>query len=317
MSELNEYRKYGPLRGQAQPGSKLIAIGGGKGGVGKSFVSSGIAMFLANMGHKTVLVDLDLGAANLHTYLGMGMPDKTLQTIIDDGSYDIDKILSSTHLRNLKLVAGSNDSLDIADINTQQRSQLIRSLFYYPADFIILDLSAGTHNTTLDFFNMAQKHIIVTTPEPISIENAYRFMKAAFFQVLKRYEKQLDLESTIMDLMSRKNELDLRCPADLLHIINQVEPEKGPALTHILSRYKFDIILNQSRTFRDSSMGHSIQSVAKKYFGVPAEYLGTVDHDNAVWQSLRNNKHLLIESPIPEFMLNYLVSAEIYQTLNL
>tara|TARA_B100000749_G_scaffold122825_1_gene93975 strand:- start:229449 stop:230417 length:969 start_codon:yes stop_codon:yes gene_type:complete len=297
VSDISEFRKYGPLRGQAQPGSKIIAIGGGKGGVGKSFVSSGLAIFLANMGHKTLLVDLDLGAANLHTYLGMGMPKNTIQSIVDDGSYDIEKVLNPSHIQNLKLVAGSNDNLDIADINTKQRSQLMRSLFYYPSDFIVLDLSAGTHNTTLDFFNMAQKHIVVTTPEPVSIENAYRFMKASFFQVLKRYEKQLDLAETVVDLMARKDELNLRCPADLLHIINQVEPEKGPALTRILSRYKFDIILNQTRTFKDNSMGHSIQSVTKKYFGVPSEYLGNVDYDNAVWQSLRKNKHLLVESP--------------------
>lgn len=298
MSNLieNNYIKQN-IRGTKSSASSIWAIAGGKGGVGKSFVSSSLGIFLANMGFKTLLVDLDLGAANLHTCLGEQESRSNLNHFLKDPTAPLSSAISPTNFNNLSILGGGNDSLDVANISVEQKTRLMSALYSHPSDFILLDLSAGTHDTTIDFFLMANEHLIVTTPEPSSMENAYRFMKAAFFRHLKRYESQFLLGPVIAELMNSKNELGIRSPADLLTLIFQRDPVNGARLQQQMQNFIFKIILNQTRTFKDVNLGSSIRSVSQKYFGIQADFLGHVDFDNAVWQSLRKRKHLLVEYP--------------------
>lgn len=82
IKTLSDFKYATDIRGRAQANSTIIAVGGGKGGVGKSFVSTNIAIFLANMGFSTTLMDLDLGAPNVHTSLGEPLPAKKLSRFL-------------------------------------------------------------------------------------------------------------------------------------------------------------------------------------------------------------------------------------------
>lgn len=249
------------------------------------------------MGHETYLVDLDLGGANLHTTLGEGMPKIGVNEFLTDTSLDLKDVAINTSFPNMKLIAGSSDLLDVADVNDFQRSRLMSAIYGLKTKFIVLDLSAGSHNTTLDFFLMANHKLVVFTPEPSSIENAYRFIKAAFYRKIRRYENQLHLTGLVAELMNQKNELGLRAPSDLLRAIVARDPENGKQLQYLMSQMGFDIVLNQVRALKDAELGPSIQGVCTKYFGLPFNYLGHVEHDNAVWQALRKRRHLLLEYP--------------------
>ena len=286
-----------PQRGSLSSQSKIIAVGGGKGGVGKSFISSNIAIFLANMGYKVVLVDLDLGAANAHTTLGEGLLKVGISDFLNGRINNLDEIAIATYQQNLRLISDSHADIDVANINLDQVSRLMSALYNLQADYLVLDLSAGTHSTTVDFFLMAQHHLVVFTPEPSSIENAYRFMKTSFFRKVKRYERQLGLEQALQDIMSQKDELQIRQPADLISALLKREPDRGQMLVQKLNSLQFNIILNQTRIHKDIDVGYSVQSVANKFFGIPARFIGHLDYDNAVWQSLRKKKHLLLEYP--------------------
>ena len=297
MSEVFDLEKFKVLRGSQKANAQIWAVGGGKGGVGKSFTSSSLGVFLSNMGYKTYIIDLDLGSANLHTTLGAGIPQIGLQNYITEQVKDFKDIAVKTPFTNLKLISGNNDALDMANISSAQKSKIMSGIYNLDADYIILDLSAGTHETTLDFFLMAHKHLLVTTPEPSSIENAYRFMKAAFFRYLKRYEYQFNLGDTINELMTNKVELGIKSPADLLKLIKVKDPENGRRLYDQVNSLCFKIVLNQTRTFKDVELGESIKLVSGKYFNLNTEFLAHVDHDNAVWQSLRKRTHLIVEYP--------------------
>ncbi|NJL25092.1 MAG: MinD/ParA family protein [Calothrix sp. SM1_5_4] len=134
--------------------------------------------------------------------------------------------------------------------------------------------------------------MVVFTPEPSSIENAYRFLKASFFRKLRRYEHQLHLKTLIDELLDNRRENNIRNPADLIRILVEREPVLGTKLKHIMDDLGFSIILNQARTRQEVEMGHAIQSVCNKYFGFHCEFLGGLEYDNAVWQSLRQRNHL-------------------------
>ncbi len=288
---------FSPLRGVMAPKSTIIAVGGGKGGVGKSFVSSSIAIFLSHLGYKTLAVDLDLGGANLHTNLGEGLPGCGINEFLSNPNMRFQDAVSSTRFPHLQLISGASDELDTADISPQNRSRLMSEIFHYPADYIVLDLSAGTHNATLDFFLMATRKVVVMTPEPSSMENAYRFMKSAFYRQIRRFESQFGLAEKVAHLMSQKATYGIRCPADLLRTLQRLEPVNGLQLSQLMQNTCFEIVLNQGRTFKDLELGAGVQSVCTKYFGVPAQLLGQLEFDNAVWQTLRKRRHLLIEHP--------------------
>jgi flagellar biosynthesis protein FlhG len=284
-------------RGFMQAGSVLVAVGGGKGGVGKSFISSNLGIFLANMGFNTVLVDLDLGAPNLHTALGEPPTTKNFHEYINGKYESIVEATVSTRFPNLRFLSGANDHSELANISILEQSRLMSALYRIKADFTILDLSAGTHTSTLDFFLMAHRHIVALTPEPTSIENAYRFMKACFYRRLKRYERQLKLEDTIASLMMDSEKLKIKIPADLLQAIAVAKPQQGLQIQEVMQNLRFDILLNQTRSSADVQIGHSIESICRKYFGIPAHLLGHISHDNAVWHALRKRRPLLLESP--------------------
>lgn len=285
---------FSQMRGRVDSGATIIAIGGGKGGVGKSFVSSSISIFLAQLGYKTLAIDLDLGGANLHTSLGVPLSNRGINEFIIDPSLELGDLVQETHWPNLKLISGSSETLDTANVDEIQRSRIMSAIFRYRTDFIVLDLSAGTHYSTLDFFLMAKHKVVVFTPDPSSIENAYRFLKAGFFRKLRRYEHQLHLKMQIDDLLTNKATHKIKNPSDLMRALIEREPVLGLKLKNILSELNFEIVLNQARTRQEMDMGFALQSVCNKYFGFPCEFLGGLEYDNAVWQSLRQKNHLLI-----------------------
>ena len=284
-------------RGKKKPTSQLIAVGGGKGGVGKSFISSSLAIFLSQMGYKTVLIDLDLGGANLHTYLGQGLPETGINEFIKDPSASISDVAQRTHFRNLKLISGASESYDTTELSPTEKTRLMSEIFKLDADYVIMDLSAGTHTLTLDLFLMAQEKIVVMTPEPVSIENAYRFIRSCFYRRIKRFEYQLDLQDELKYVMGNRKELGIRTPADLLYHMNKHYPENGGELSQLMKSFSLEIVLNQGRTQNDLKLAPSIRTVCNKYFGITCELLGEIEYDNAVWQALRQRKHLLVESP--------------------
>ena len=142
--------------------------------------------------------------------------------------------------------------------------------------------------------------------EPTSIENAYRFMKASYYRKLREAESELGIQSLIEAAMDSRNNLGIKSPADLVRYIHQTNPEAGLRLSNKISDFSIQLLLNQVRTRQDIELGHSMKSVCKKYFGIEANYLGYIDHDNAVWQSLRKRRPMVIEYPYSSIVGQFL-----------
>src|SRR5687768_3047212 len=172
-------RAPGPSKSRAR---KVIAVGGGKGGIGKSLVSANLGIALAGRGASVVMLDADLGGANLHTCLGVAQPTVSLSDFIDNRVGRLEDTIVSGGVERLGLIAGAHDTLDAANPKHAQKARLLRHLRALDVDYVILDLGAGTTFNVLDFFLAADLGLVVLLPEPTSIENAYRFIKAAFFR---------------------------------------------------------------------------------------------------------------------------------------
>jgi flagellar biosynthesis protein FlhG len=289
------------------PSSKKIwAVGGGKGGVGKSLVSANVAICLALMGNKVVAVDLDLGGANLHTCLGLPIPSVTLSDYISKKITNFEDLLVPTPINNLKIISGAQDELGMANLKHMHKNQIIRKLGDLDADYILFDLGAGTAFNTIDFFITADKGILVVLPEPTSIENTYRFLKSVFYRRLKMVEGIAELEPMILESLNAKvTSGNSASPADLIRRISEHNPELGLRVKAEMAEFRPNLIINQVRSQADIDIGYSIQSICRRYFGIEMTFPGYLDYDQSVWQSVRKRKPLLIEYPNSKLVNNF------------
>ena len=115
-------------------------IGGGKGGSGKTFLTSVLARLLAESGKRTLLVDLDLGAANLHTLVDVAYPTKSLSDFIRRKTPFLQDTVLQTPTPNLFLISGAHDSLDIANLPYEQKIKIVKAISKLEYDWILLDL---------------------------------------------------------------------------------------------------------------------------------------------------------------------------------
>jgi flagellar biosynthesis protein FlhG len=275
---------------------KIWAIGGGKGGVGKSLVTANVSICLALMGHKVVALDLDLGGANLHSCLGVPVPEKTLSDYLNKKARSLSDLLTPTPIENLSLISGAQDEVGMANLKQVQKSKIISRLSELDADYILLDLGAGTTYNTLDFFLTADKGLLVSLPEPTSIENTYRFLKSYFHRKLKLMEEFLDFGPVIDKALNSKMS-ENSAPAQLINTVISIDPLKGRMLKSEIEKLCPKLIINQVRTQSDVDIGVSMGLICKKYFGISLDFVGFLDYDAAVWQSVRKRRPLLLEFP--------------------
>ncbi len=172
----------------ARSAPEIVCVGGGKGGVGKTCVSVNLAITIAQRGWRVVLVDADLSCSNVETVLGVRSEARLDDFFYQKGSKDLGRVVCETQYDNLRVIPGTTGLLDVANPRYQQKQALIRELRCLEADLIIVDLDAGAHLNTLDFFLMTETNgILVIAPERTSIDNAFKFLRAALFRRIERF----------------------------------------------------------------------------------------------------------------------------------
>ena len=267
-------------------GARLLAVGGGKGGVGKTFVTANLATALARLGKRVVVVDVDLDGANLHTCLGVPSPQRSLADFVSEREEDLGKLLVDTPLANLKLIGATHGNLADAQPSHLRRVRLVRGLRQLDADVVLLDLGAGAHASVLDYFLVSDDGILVLQPEPTSVENAYSFLRAAFYRRMRLAMVGHGVRQLVTLAMDQRNERGIRTPLDLLREIEATDTAEARRFVETMRVFRPRVIVNGARTAEDVKLGFAVTSVCKKYFGIDAEYLGYVNYDDEARRSV-------------------------------
>lgn len=262
-------------------GARIVSVGGGKGGVGKTFVAANLAAALAREGHRVVAVDADLEGANLHTCLGTRVPHSSLADFVAQREDDLGKLVVDTPIEGLRLIAGTHAHLGAAQPSHLRRVRLVRALRRMPADIVLIDLGAGHHSSVLDYFLVADEGVVVLTPEPTSVENAYAFLRASFYRRLRLAMVGHGVRKLVTQAMDQRNERGIRTPVDLLREIEAQDAEDGVRFVETMRAFRPRIIVNSVRTADEIKLGFAVRSVCRKFFGIDADYLGYVNHDEA------------------------------------
>lgn len=284
--------------GQIQNDARKViwTIGGGKGGSGKSFITANIGICLSKLGARVILIDADLGGANLHTFLGISPPAVSLSDFIKRRVSRLQEVLIPTAIPNLQLLTGAQDLLNAADAKSVQKRKLLRSIQNLKGDYILVDLGGGNSLSVLDFFLMSDGGILVVTPEPTSIENTYRFLKSAFYRRLKQSASSHPVKALIDGAMDGKNEMGIKNPYDLIEAVRRINEEDAKRMVEEVEIFHPNLILNQVRSKKDIEIGFSIRSACRKYFGLHLHYLGYVVYDQDVSHSIRRRRPLVLEN---------------------
>ncbi len=163
------------LRKLVSQETRIIAVASGKGGVGKTSLSVNLSVQLAKMGKKVLLLDADLGMANVDILLGV-RPEFTLVDVLQHGK-SIQEVITSTRY-GVKVIAGVSGMASLADLPEQKRVLFISELKKLSeADYLVIDTGAGISKNVIDFVLAAEDAFIVLTPEPTSIQDSYGLIK--------------------------------------------------------------------------------------------------------------------------------------------
>jgi len=293
--------------------AQLWVIGAGKGGVGKTFVSSSLGITLSKLNSKILIVDFDLSGANLHTTFGL-LPNKKNIGCYFKGEESLINLIVPTAIPRVSLVQGFWNSWNPADISIEQTQKLISECKELPFDYILFDLGAGPALCHLELFARADERILVSNSEPTCVEKNYRLIEAFICHSLKGSsspEAYVALENALMNYrgLEKKGFFSFR---EYLKNSCGFSFDFFEALQHKPMR----LIINESRSRLDQDLGHSMKSVCHKYYDFAIDYVGAVDFDNAVWQSVKSREPVLIEKPFTPLAGQFLTICKLLTNPN-
>lgn len=275
-------------------GTQLWVVASGKGGVGKTFITSSLGITLSKLNHSVLLIDFDISGANLHTHFGVSLSDNNLRRYFN-GEVKLVEITQPTHVPRLSYLQGLWDYWTPTDIQPSKMKGFIEDCKKLPYDYVIFDLGAGPHSAYLEIFVAADEKFLITNAEPTSVEKTYRYIEAYICYKLQEIGSQDSLEklhNALRIYRSQKKHGQFSFRSYL-----QQATGFGAEYFESLLEHPVRLIINESRSHLDKDLGHSIKSVCNKYYDLKIDYLGHVDFDNAVWQAVGNREPVLIEKP--------------------
>jgi flagellar biosynthesis protein FlhG len=258
----------------------IISVASGKGGVGKSMVVSNLGLLLARRGKKVILVDLDIGGANLHILFGIFHPNASLTDFLSHRIPHLQETAQQLALSsNLRLIPGTGETLITCNLQHAKKRRLIRHLQKLDADIVLVDVGAGTSYHTLDFFLLADMFLAVATPDPTSVLDLYRFIKlAAIRKVLSAFLARDPVSETLLNQ-------DFHSITEVLEAVGRTS-ETGVALAReAIQNFQPSLILNRMTPKSRINTLH-LQQLLKQYVGTTLTVAGNIPEDGSVHQSI-------------------------------
>jgi flagellar biosynthesis protein FlhG len=272
---------------QTANGKKLWSIGGGKGGIGKSVFTLGLGICLARLGKKVILMDADLGGANLHTLMGVRYPAFTLEDFLLKRVENLEDIVLDTQIEGIGLICGADDILGAANPTFAQKIRVLNQIESLPADFVLLDLGAGTSYNTLDFFNYSSGKIAVFSSQATSLQNVYGFLKNSLFRKISReFAKDDDVLWLLYQSGSKAPEAKIESINDLLTHLQGKNADKHGDLRQLLKDFQVFLVVNMIKTDRDFQAAQIIQNVTHRFLELAPQVLGYLHYDLAIEQAV-------------------------------
>jgi flagellar biosynthesis protein FlhG len=273
---------------------RMLAVGGGRGGAGKSLVAQSLAVYFAQIGKSVVLVDLDPTGANLHAQFGASAH---ATPAIEDTTEELTKLLVPTNVPGLMLLPAPHDAIDPPlQLRAGRKNRWLSRLRALQTDYLVLDVGPGHGHLAVDVMLSSDFAICVTVPEPPAIEATYRFVRAAYRRKLRRALVQDRFRLSVVD-RAVKEIGRLPSPLELIRFLSKTDRTLAELAWAEAQRMHLYLTVNQTRVRSDLELATSMSALARRHYGVSLDELGWIEHDDTVWVSVRRCKPLLVDSP--------------------
>jgi flagellar biosynthesis protein FlhG len=271
---------------------RVIAVGGGRGGVGKTLLSVNLAVYFAQLGRDVVLCDADPFGSSMHTVLGLVAPPLVNPDAAEEGA----ALPVATSVPGLRLMPSMFDPTTMTQVRPTRASHWFRQIQSLDVDYVILHLGASTTSATLELFSNSDVGICVTAPEPLAVESTYRFVRSLYFRALRRALTKERFKWKLVEKAAAALP-PLAGPRELIVELRRYDDAVALAAAQQLGRVTPRLVVGQTRLKSDLDLGHSMTVIGERFLGIAFDYLGHIEQDDAVWLTVRRMKPLLIDSP--------------------
>ncbi len=279
-----------------RPG-KMIAVGGAKGGIGKSLFVANLGVFLAQLGKRAVVVDLDLGGANLHLYMGVWSLSRRIDDFLTKKVPRIEDIMTSTQY-GPTLIGGGGGKLGAANIHFSRKLKLLRALKTIDADYVILDLGGDTTFNILDFYLAADQGFVLTTCEPASYLDAYGFIKMSLHRKLSRlfgaeseYRRYRDdeVQRLIREFIFATASNNGHQMSDLVDQMQRTRPTYHRLVKRLLERFSPGTVVTMVKPQDQvDELVTRLGKVSTKMLSIGMNHFGCVPFEDQIQQSAKD-----------------------------
>lgn len=259
----------------------IISIADGKGGTGKSFVSSNMAIQFAQSGLKTILVDQYLGAASLHSLLNT---DKPKERTFSESHNKLDNFIMEEGIANLLLIPGNSFGLDFTHFTASHKTKFFNQIREISAaDVVLIDLDGGTKEQTLDIFLMGHAGIIITTPDQETVIKTYEFLKSAVYRIALRIcNGKPDIENLVQSFLHHTSPKQSITIQELSVQIAKVNPWIAHMLLKVCEDLDFYIIVNKSKNIHDIQTIQQLHETCQKFLHIDLNFPGLLMQSSEV-----------------------------------
>ena len=243
----------------------------------------------------TVLIDGDLGGANLHTLLGMNYPTSSLTDFLTRRVPNLEDVMLMTNDKYVRLIGGAGEVLGMANLKSTVKAKLIRHMHSLDADRVILDLGAGSSYNVLDLFLAADRHILVVSTEPTSLQNVYEFLKFSVGRLVHSlYTKNVGLAPFINRFVTPDKEDGLHTVPELLKEVSAFDKKAGAQLAEDIDRFRPIVIINMADSQTEAlKYYNAIEATGKRYLKIRTRLAGTIFRGNEIRNAIKNRESLL------------------------
>lgn len=259
-NQENPEEKEEIYRPAERAATKVIAVASGKGGVGKSNFTVNLAIELSKLGNRVMILDADLGLANIDIILGIN-PKYNLTQVINEEK-DIKDIITETEY-GIKVIASGSGVKELVNLSNQQRQRFIEKISEIEdmVDVLLIDTGAGISKNTLSFIYASDYSFVITTPEPTALMDAYGLIKVTTLSKnnipLKLVVNMCSSREEAKEIASRVILLSRRFLNTFVESFGYIYRDKN-VLTSVMSQKPFSVL------FPATKATECIKTIAKK-----------------------------------------------------
>ncbi|OQX95377.1 hypothetical protein B6I21_05765 [candidate division KSB1 bacterium 4572_119] len=263
-----------------------IAVGSGKGGVGKTFMCASIAFRLAEQNKTVTIIDMDLGSPSLHTFFKV-KPNLTIKEFIFNSNLDINDLACETAHNNIKIICGSPETLGLSHRYDLILPRLNKNINMLNSDYIIFDLGSGLNLFDIEIFIDADEKILVGTPEPAVILDNFNFLKLCILKTLERlFSNQPEKLKVIKQSYTKPTEKNNRV---IKSLICDLDGKSKTSIKNNALKFFPKFILNMVHDESDFPFASSVAIALRDMFNIDVKQLGTIPFSTELRDSIKNN----------------------------